>query len=923
MLVRSPPYPRSEHSNPSHRTASGIRHYSPLTQLPSYPLPLFIKFEWLEVVDAVASSNFLRVSPLLRRLRRWNRGPREITKAINEVASGLTRYDEYSDLLLDIGAVIRWLAGARPYETLHNGVQLLPSISTISRLYRPWQVTILFQEPTAEEVEANTRNGLPLAKGPTPWILAVDELHQDPYITMAQNHRLLGIDFSGDQVNPEITSYQQLLDIHADLKAGRLRRVKEGSGYFLVANSKDDSGPIVVCFHGTCGLGANAVREAQRLQMIRDTVQKVLDERGEGEFVACFAQDGASARMKAVNLLVYSHEMADVLPKVFNGMRFFPMAISKDGEPIDADFRHVIKRECDWLVDDKGVTIGNILLTWDVITMFLLEYDDQLSFEHLEKLKHGDKMDVDRGTEVPARIGEAGTRPRRTNSLRPVEMTKALQDQYRVFQYVAVICDAQNRAYFHPNLDISDVRTVNIVTCRLKTLAPEKEIYIFKVGQDPVEGVYGTVRTIVGNTSLTWMGRMGQVLTAAQGVNKIYASRPTLRPRDKRHQLIKNFDILGGNVPKLDHIAVRDVTGDQRAGSVDHRKIWNEEIEYLAARSAELGFPFNEAATFALGVDILAPIDPNKQILNVGDHLQPPEPAPMLPNAPAHFIGMPPEPGHEVPRGADGVEGHSYDRLTRVKGDPLAADIGVQTPDEIGRIRDIEVGGLAATCVRVDDFFALAIIEVDRMSLKGVTKYSIPSSDLDLDHMLVEGRLIRLEVPPTANTLGDVVWVSPSGFETFSDNSEGLHSFHGAVIAPVGPSKELTRLMKGEPPGGLVEWVLTPGRLRGVQELVRTRILGHEEELQHVRRSRSFPYADQNQQHHFRIDLDSAPPSPLPPGYTSCSLCDSPILNSRVVEHSVGHTAASICLFDRTLHTLVMSRLSTEDKESQVLPPSL
>ena len=367
-----------------------------------------------------------------------------------------------------------------------------------------------------------------------------------------------------------------------------------------------------------------------------------------GRRLYSIASDGDPRRRRATALLTLIHNLGpdSELRAQLGNLALFNYICRIDDETADIDYKHILKRLRNTLLRLKCITLGGVVLTAQLLKRHLLKQGlkDERGINAL--LSPKDKQDVKLMYDLlssiailpPALDTDSPSEQQSRKILRLLgNLYSHLLEVYTNInlslhqQLVHLSAAAHLILAFYtkekggsmPSQLFFDLMTMikNVYFCVAKTQIddPDGSFWIILLGSDPLEALFGKVRTIQGNDSNVDQLQLANRTDSAVICTRILAENPDWE-RGPRRLNLKTWTQEAGDVSaKLDHINPRLWRGNVAVKNVVLLTCWSEGRRVAETQLSGAGWtaPFDEMER-GEGFDMFCPFGQNRMVLMDG-----------------------------------------------------------------------------------------------------------------------------------------------------------------------------------------------------------------------------------------------------------------------------------------------------------------
>ncbi|KAJ6459302.1 hypothetical protein C8R45DRAFT_942329 [Mycena sanguinolenta] len=456
-----------------------------------------------------------------------------------------------------------WQLGGRAAAELGQRCLGLPSIPSVKRHIATTPLVVSPKAPAKDEMQHNLSISYPTPNPSPPdrsigpgFQIMVDELKVEGRMRWdARSNMILGIcrEHSANY-ELEFKSIEEAEALHAALGSKDVHLASEATvvavNSFSDVPSRNISHPFIIA--PTCK--AEAAEGQKRLLCdARDAVNKQANRIGGRLY--CISSDGDSKR-RAATLLFTFHRELDRNSELFKKLGYLALFDYHcgDGELTgNIDPEHICKRLRNTLIRQLASTLDGVVLTRQLIKQHLVR-DSRHNTHHLDGLLNpNDRQNVKLMYDLLSSIAvlpaaqETDTPPFQ-NTRRVLRLLGAfyrhileaytniklsLHEQLThisAAMHLMMALYQKEAGRFVPSQTYFDFMTTgkNLFFCVAKTQIddPSGKFWIISPGTDPLELLFGRVRTMIGSDSNADMSQLGSRLNAAMECDNILAEHP-------------------------------------------------------------------------------------------------------------------------------------------------------------------------------------------------------------------------------------------------------------------------------------------------------------------------------------------------------------------------------------------------------------
>ncbi|KAJ7078970.1 hypothetical protein C8R44DRAFT_654303, partial [Mycena epipterygia] len=556
---------------------------------------------------AVAESNYPRVTQLLSAGLRNGASPRRLINLLGDVVEGVVKYTPRASTdsrTINITLMSYILGGHKLLYALSHGTglpslrtlrchmaftRIMPTIGTIniSDIIHNIQAVVL------KPWEAAGRTKL---RGVS---LLIDETAlEERAVHFRHNNRVGGVCWRhSPAVNLLLNMYEAALKLAKDIKDGRAHLAKELT--VVAAHCFGESGTYPILALPSC-------KQVDSLDSgtIYEVVTKAWNDHGAEKVgpVWSWVIDGDMRRRVAGYKHFLSQKLLPTSPiyGTLAGMAGLNLYTGLNDVTLDFDFKHIFKLLtglCTLLRSVQGIVLNNgrvinpamlgrclLLLpneTSDSVRKMLFPDDPQhvphavellLAVIAVGELDHG-AMDANTCADIDAlrllgAVIKSVLEPFINTGMSLTEQITSLS----TFTHLSFTLFRVSRTQFMSNQLYSDSQTMvkNALFCLAKQneLDPTEPFYLFHVGDDPLECLFGKLRMLGAHNSAMNYAQAIDRLGHAAGLQGAFMRNPDLDQGERRLNMSRSEGI--------DHLTMKSFTGDLIAGSCHETGAWND-----------------------------------------------------------------------------------------------------------------------------------------------------------------------------------------------------------------------------------------------------------------------------------------------------------------------------------------------------------
>ena len=637
---------------------------------------------------AIASGRVDRVASLVQAGLKHRAGIKALVQQYERAADKLYQPKGYSNEDIMRSIVLLRLGGARVAEFAHRSLSLL-SLTTIRRNTILQTLVVSPSTPTAAEVEANIRscyalgpsesstpNPLPNPEslGVTHQIVMLDELAVEKRIqwddsqnkfqgTCREHNHHIPLDFTSEK------ELDVLCDAIGENKVHYAAEVRDHKYFLLIyfnlgieqatvatigvlSSEPREYAVRPVLFSGTCKMETSE----QHARLVKTVLEACNGQSKRNNLTyrtVSIASDGEAKRGDALVILTMISQLSERSPiyPLLRPLELMNLLVGTDDITADKDFKHVIKRQRNIFMRNKGVEIQGFCITPSILRLHL--QSNNVSSHRLRSLLNpNNKQDVVLAYSLLKEIWSLPPPPPTSSpSFARARSALNLYGQFAqnlVLPYVCVDLnlneqlihlstaahlafhlyrDNSARTRFMPSQSYVDIvlMTKNVYFCvaKMKADNPTGKFYLILLGTDRLETLFGLIRTAVGTDANVDTLQLGSRASGLTEVAIILAEHPEWDHGMRRLSLPVMSWEMGEITSKADHISPKDWRGDVAVTNVNLHTCWLLERRRAVELIPEAEPLLNELAASEVDgrrVDMLSPF--GQLLVNQHDEVQ-------------------------------------------------------------------------------------------------------------------------------------------------------------------------------------------------------------------------------------------------------------------------------------------------------------
>jgi hypothetical protein len=586
---------------------------------------------------AIASGRVDRIASLVQAGLKHRAGIKALVQQYERAADKLYQPKGFSNEDIMRSIVLLRLGGARIAEFAHHSLSL-PSLTTIQRNTILQALVVSPSIPTAAEVEANIKSCYTLgpSTAPNPESLLVEVTHQIVMLdelavekrvrwddsqnkfqgTCREHNHQIPLDFTSekeldvlcdaigenkDHLATEVCVGCNLLHLVDTSNHGLLKATVAAIGVLSPEPHEYAVRPIL--FSGTCKMETSE-QHVRLLKTILDACNGQCRRNNMMYRTVSMASDGEANRGDALVILTMSSQLSEHSPiyPQLQPLNLMNLLVGPDDITADKDFKHVIKRQQNIFMRNKGVKIQGFCITPSILCLHL--QSNGTSSHRLQSLLNpNDKQDVVLAYLLLRGIWSLPPPPP-DSSLAFARARSALNlySQFARNLVLPYVCldfnlneqlihlstaahfafhlyrDNSAHMQFMPSQSYVDITlmTKNVFFCVVKMKAdnPTGKFYLILLGTDCLETFFGLIRTTVGTDTNMDTLQLGSRASGLTEVAIILAKHPEWDHGTRR----LNLPVISRDnreiTSKADHISPKDWRGDISVANVNLHTCW-------------------------------------------------------------------------------------------------------------------------------------------------------------------------------------------------------------------------------------------------------------------------------------------------------------------------------------------------------------
>lgn len=497
------------------------------------------------LLQILRENNIPRLKEVLNVASRSKRGISYLVGKLMDVVDGLYRANPDQDDK-DLALLIQQFGGPALLDMVHRAIGL-PSNSTAYRLLRKTPNIKSSLQVSAREIVDNFN--FDYDKHPKFSImLKMDETYVDSRVRWSSKDNMIyGFCHQHTSAANLVFNTEADLETLCDLyDNGSIHMCKESLCLAAASNSAVPKSQFVLTWP-SCSKTASSV-----LKQLTEDISDEFKERN-GFPLLNWSSDGDPARRQMFNEIMCYSLSTDHCPDFFDlvkDMALLDLMVGKNGETVDFDVKHLAKRMRNTMISDKW-EVNNVVITKGDITKIVSNTDKNThTISRMVNVK--DKQNVPLATDFLLSFNDAVKKISEDPSS-CTEMsfrvgsileelscfTAVIEGILSIYCYTHLSLESQLRKVSHaahvllsmtrsfkviPNQLYHDLMAtfsnVIITAAKYKVYDPMEPLYLFLLGTDPLERLFGNVRVKYGVNSVDHLGLIdaARSLSACQEV---------------------------------------------------------------------------------------------------------------------------------------------------------------------------------------------------------------------------------------------------------------------------------------------------------------------------------------------------------------------------------------------------------------------
>ncbi|KAK7007144.1 hypothetical protein R3P38DRAFT_3403891 [Favolaschia claudopus] len=594
-------------------------------------------------MEAIVENNLPRLHQLISVGFRRGSSPNALVRMIQSALEGIYQPRPVLDSrTLDIALLIFRLGGRKLLYAVNHGLGL-PSLRTLRNHMAFTKVMPTVGMISVEDIIHNIREVVlkPREAAATPQPLRgvnllIDEVAlEERACHFRHNNSVGGLCWRhSSKVDLQLKTYDDALKIAEKIKSGEVHLGKEMTVVSVSCFGESGTYPILAL--PTC----KSVGPAES-SMIYETVTEAWVEQAAAKVGMpwSWSTDGEASRRRAGYEQFVRHKLGPTSPLfgTLAGMAGLNIFTGLHSVTLDFDYKHVFKRLCTLIRSAAGMALCNgRIINPAVLTRFLARLPD-LSEDSVRKILFpDDPQDVPRAVELMEAIidflafdfGQVNADTAADlDSIRLLALilksilapfvtpNMSLTEQMThlsTYAHLTFTLFRLNRLTFMSNQLYGDSQSMvkNAFFCLAKQqkLDPRLPFYLFQVGDDPLERLFGKLRMLGGHNTAMSYAQAIERLGHACDLQAVFLRQPDLDQGQRRISMRRSEGV--------DHLNMVSWTGHAIAGDCHIPSVWEDGRKVAEQIFAKLCFPsesYNYATIFSNAeIDMLRPFGDGK-----------------------------------------------------------------------------------------------------------------------------------------------------------------------------------------------------------------------------------------------------------------------------------------------------------------------
>ncbi|KAF7376995.1 hypothetical protein MSAN_00117400 [Mycena sanguinolenta] len=563
--------------------------------------------DYKRFVEAVAENNIPRLHQLISVGIRRGSSPAALIRMMQSALEGVYRPRPVLDSrTLDIALMIYRLGGRKLLYAVNHGLGL-PSLRTLRNHMAFTKIMPTVGTISVEDIIHNIREVVfkPREAAATPAPLRgvnflIDEVSlEERACHFRHNNSIGGLCWRhSPQVELEMKTYDDALKIAAKIKADEVHLGKEMTVVSVSCFGESGTYPILAL--PTCKqIGppeSSLIYETVTATWLEHAADKV-------GMPWSWSTDGESSRRKAGYDQFVRHKLGPTSP-IFGtiaGLAGLNIFTGIHGITLDFDYKHVFKRICTLIRSAAGMALCNgRIINPAVLCRFLArlpaQTDDSMFPRAVELIQSIiDVLNCDFGVVDADTTADLDSIRLLAHVLKsilapfitPTMSLTAQMTHLSTFAHLSFTLFRLNRLTFMSNQLYGDsqcmVKNAFFCLAKQQKLDRTQPFYLFQVGDDPLEKLFGKLRMLGAHNSAMNYAQAIERLGHACDLQAVFLRQPDLDQGQRRINMTRSEGV--------DHLNMASWTGNAIAGDCHIRSAWQDGSKSAQEIFAQLRFP--------------------------------------------------------------------------------------------------------------------------------------------------------------------------------------------------------------------------------------------------------------------------------------------------------------------------------------------
>ncbi|KAH9014798.1 hypothetical protein EDB83DRAFT_2508640 [Lactarius deliciosus] len=524
---------------------------------------------------AIASGRVDRVASLVQAGLKQQVGIKTLIQQYKRAADKLYKPKGFTNEDIMRSIVLLRLGGARVAQFAHQSLAL-PSLTTIRRQTVLPALVVSPSAPTVADIEANViscYSSFRPVSGSCSGVLMLDELAIEKRVRWDDAHnKFQGMCREHNHRIPlDFTSERELDILCGAIESDEVHLASEATVAAIGVLSSDPREYAVrpILFSGTCKKETSE-QHARVIKTVLNACNRQKRRNNATYRTVCIASDGEAKHGDALVIQTMTSELSVNSPiyALLRPLDFLNLLVGPDDITVDKDFKHIIKRQRNVFMRNKGVEILGFCITPSILRS-QLEYNGVSSSDPAFALaRHALNI-----------YGEFAQ-----HLMLPYVCVDQNLDEQLIHlsaaAHLAFLLYRHNSAStrFMPRQSYLDivlmVKNAYFCVAKMKVDNPIVNFYLISLGTDRLETFFGLIRTAVGTDANVDMLQLGSCASGLTEVAAILAEHPEWDYGTRRLSLPVFSKDTREFTSKADHINPRDWRGDVSVANVNLHTCW-------------------------------------------------------------------------------------------------------------------------------------------------------------------------------------------------------------------------------------------------------------------------------------------------------------------------------------------------------------